>query len=157
MNPVIGKIQKLPRQTEETLADAFDLLRQECTAETGPVAPEIIEVNRWIRSEARKLRTADMLELVKKTYIFGARHCMFEDYMIALEWNREPEKRFYLPRRESLKEAVDGIQDLLDDRLDLLTISMPPGSGKSTLEIFLLSMVIGFYFSKVYFVYKANE
>jgi len=34
---------------------------------------------------------------------------------------------------------------LLDDKLALLTISMPPGTGKSTLGIFFLSMVLGQY------------
>lgn len=144
MNPVIEKIRSLPRQTEASLQDCFDLLRQDCP-EYGHVAPEYIEVSEWIRDEARRFRTLAMLDLIRKAYIFEARHVRFESYMIALEWNREPEKRFYLPRRESLKEAVDGIQDLLDDRLDLLTISMPPGSGKSTMEIFLLSMVLGLW------------
>lgn len=144
MNPTIKKILNLRKQTEESLKDCFDLMRQECD-EYGPVDPRLLEINRRIRTECRRICTPTMYELLHKTYIFGARHGQFEDYMIALEWNREPEKRFYLPRREALKQAVDAIQDLLDDRLDLLTISMPPGSGKSTLEIFLLSMVIGLW------------
>lgn len=142
MNPVITRIRKLPAQTADSLQDCFDLLRQE-VPEYGAVDPEYIEVSEWIRGEARKTRTAEMLELVWKCYVFEARHGRFESYLIAIEWNREPEKRFYLPRRSALKQAVDGIQDLLDDRLDLLTISMPPGSGKSTLGIFLLSMLVG--------------
>ena len=28
----------------------------------------------------------------------------FDSYMIALEWNREPEDRFYLPRRRTMKQ-----------------------------------------------------
>lgn len=144
MNPTIKKILNLRKQTEESLQDCFDLMRQECD-EYGPVDPRLLDVNQRIRNECRKICTPAMYELLRKTYIFGARHGQFEDYMIALEWNREPEKRFYLPRREALKQAVDSIQDLLDDRLDLLTISMPPGSGKSTLEIFLLSMMIGLW------------
>lgn len=129
MNPTIRKIQRLPRQTEDTLRDCFDLLRQECE-EFGRVPDEVLEVSRWIRSEARKLRTEKTLELMRKVYIFEARHGQFESYMIALEWNREPEKRFYLPRREALKQAVDGIQGLLDKKYDLVAISMPPGTGK---------------------------
>ena len=37
------------------------------------------------------------------------------------------------------------MQDLVDDKIDLLSISMPPGTAKTTLEIFLLSGVIGWY------------
>ncbi len=70
---------------------------------------------------------------------------IFEDYLLYVEWNREPEKKFYLPRRKVLKEVVWAMQDLIDDKLDLLTISMPPGTGKSTLGIFFLSWVMGKY------------
>ena len=55
----------------------------------------------------------------------------FDSYLIALEWNREPEERFYLPRRRTLKQLVDAIQDLAEDRLDELFISQPPRTGKA--------------------------
>jgi predicted phage terminase large subunit-like protein len=67
----------------------------------------------------------------------------FDSYMLFVEYEREPHKRFYQPRRRIMKPVVEDIQDLIDDRLDLLTISMPPGTGKSTLGIFLLSWVMG--------------
>jgi hypothetical protein len=35
------------------------------------------------------------------------------------------------------------MQMLADDALDLLTISLPPGTGKSTLGIFFLSWMMG--------------
>lgn len=55
----------------------------------------------------------------------------FDSYMIALEWNREPEERFYLPRRHTLKQLADAIQDLAEDRLDELFVSLPPRTGKA--------------------------
>ena len=67
----------------------------------------------------------------------------FDSYLLFVEYNREPNKKFYEPRRRIIKPVVEDIQDLIDDRLDLLTISMPPGTGKSTLGIFLLSWVMG--------------
>ena len=39
--------------------------------------------------------------------------------------------------------VVQALQDLVDDKLDILSISLPPGTGKTTLEIFLLSGIIG--------------
>lgn len=54
----------------------------------------------------------------------------FDSYLIALEWNRKPEERFYMPRRKQLRSAVEGLQALADDRLDELFISMPPRCGK---------------------------
>ena len=67
----------------------------------------------------------------------------FDSYLIALEWNRKPEQRFYLPRRKVLKVAVDAIQDLEDDKLDELFLSQPPRTGKSTLMIFAMTWKAG--------------
>ena len=67
----------------------------------------------------------------------------FESYLLYLEWNREPEKKFYPPRRKVLKQVVDALQELEDDKLDLLAISLPPGSGKTTLAIFYLTWIAG--------------
>ena len=67
----------------------------------------------------------------------------FDSYLQYVEWEREPEKAFYRPRRRQLRPVVKAMQDLIDDKLDLLTISMPPGTGKSTLGIFFLSWVMG--------------
>lgn len=69
----------------------------------------------------------------------------FESYLLYVEWEREPEKKFYIPRRKQLKPVVEAMQGLIDDKLDLLCISMPPGTGKSTLGIFFLSWVMGKY------------
>lgn len=60
-----------------------------------------------------------------------------------VEWNRAPEKRFWMPRRKQLWTVCKAIQDLIDDRLDILSISLPPGTGKSTMEIFLHAWSIG--------------
>ena len=67
----------------------------------------------------------------------------FDSYLIALEWNRKPEQRFYLPRRKVLKVAVDAIQELEDDKLDELFLSQPPRTGKSSLMIFAMTWKIG--------------
>lgn len=67
----------------------------------------------------------------------------FDSYILYIEWEREPEKRFYAPRRDRLKRVVDALQRLADDKLDLLAISLPPGTGKSTLAIFYLTWIAG--------------
>ena len=68
-----------------------------------------------------------------------------DSYMLFVEWNREPKKKFYAPRRKQLRPVVQAIQDLADDKLDLLAVSMPPGTGKSTLAIFYLTWLAGKY------------
>lgn len=67
----------------------------------------------------------------------------FDSYLIALEWNRKPEQRFYLPRRKTLKVIVDAIQELEDDKLDELFLSQPPRTGKSSLVIFAMTWKVG--------------
>lgn len=67
----------------------------------------------------------------------------FDAYCQYIEKNRDVRKRFYLPRRKQLLRVVNSLQRLMDDELDILGISLPPGVGKSTLAIFLLTWVAG--------------
>lgn len=67
----------------------------------------------------------------------------FDSYMLYLEWDRDPERRFYQPRRRVLLPLVYDLQDLADGRLDFLSISLPPRVGKSTMCIFFLTWVMG--------------
>lgn len=87
---------------------------------------------------------AQFLELHKSVLLSNAKDD-FDSYLLYVEWNRSPEKQFYAPRRSVLKIIVDALQDLHDDKLDLLSISLPPGVGKSTLAIFYLTWLAGKY------------
>lgn len=66
-------------------------------------------------------------------YDTKARQGDFESFCIAMEWNRPINKQFYLPRARLLKKhgVVQGIQDLIDDKLDLLVLNLPPRIGKN--------------------------
>lgn len=72
---------------------------------------------------------------------------LFDSYLIYLERKREEPERFYLPKKEQLNKhgLIQAMQDLEDDKLDLLSISMPPGTQKTTLEKFFCSWIIGKY------------
>ncbi len=68
----------------------------------------------------------------------------FHSFLIALEWDREMKDRFYQPRMSILRSIVDDMTDLMvNDKYDMLMLSMPPGTGKSTLGLFFLTWVIG--------------
>ena len=56
----------------------------------------------------------------------------FDAFMLYLEKNRNPEDRFYLPRRKVLRPIVAAFQDVADGKLDLLTVSQPKRTGKTT-------------------------
>lgn len=85
---------------------------------------------------------ARMLDLNKRSLLFDAPHD-FDAFLRFVEWNREPEKKFYEPRRSVLKTLVDDLQDLADGNLDFLGISLPPRVGKSTLCIFFMTWIMG--------------
>lgn len=70
---------------------------------------------------------------------------LFDSYLLYLEKNRDEEERFYLPKRKQLNKhgLIQAMQDLEDDKLDILSISMPPGTQKTTLEKFFSSWIIG--------------
>ena len=107
---------------------------------------ESYQYNRVLRAatlDAAK-RTGDIrfVELNKLTYLYSARD-VFEDYMIYVEWDRAPEKRFYLPRRKVLRVLTQDLQDLADREIDFLGISLPPRVGKSTLCIFFMTWLMG--------------
>lgn len=69
----------------------------------------------------------------------------FESYLLFMEWERKPSSKFYPPRRKQLKPIVQSLQDLADLKIRLLTVSMPPGTGKTTLAIFFLTWMAGKY------------
>ena len=137
---IIEKIMGFPKQTEETLTDVFGILKG---IEDRKSVDHYVK---WVRSEATKLRTADMYELIRQTYMYSGQYS-FDDFMIAMEWNREPKARFWLPRRKVL-EGKHGIatkiQNFMDDPDALfLGFSQPPGTGKTTIIKFLLAYIIG--------------
>lgn len=108
------------------------------------------EYNLWLRAETAKAigrlgieqGLKDFYELNKKTYLYMAQDD-FESYCLYLEWNREPQKRFYQPRRKILRPLVRDLQDLADRKIDFLGISLPPRVGKSTLCIFFMTWLMG--------------
>ena len=70
---------------------------------------------------------------------------LFHSYLLYLEKNREEPDRFYSPKMKQLNKhgLIQALQDLEDDKLDILSISMPPGTQKTTLEKFFCSWIIG--------------
>lgn len=73
----------------------------------------------------------------------------FDAYMLYIESDREPERRFWLPRRRILRPVAEDMARLVScesddpDGLHQLAISLPPGVGKTTLAIFLLTWIGG--------------
>ena len=99
------------------------------------------------------LQVTDYVKKCKMQFYKGIRDAYFEDelfwsalkveaqnrvvdsYFLYLEKNRDYKDMFYLPRRKCFIQhgIIQGYQDILDDKLDILGISMPPGTGKGEL------------------------
>ena len=117
--------------------DAFAVIRQ-IWNEDRPYALQMrknlnVKIARELKREMQKGNkdAAQRLDdLNKEVFIFSAQD-YFEDFMFALEWNRPPKERFYMPRRKVLRPLVNALQDLADDKLDELFISQPPRTGKA--------------------------
>lgn len=64
-----------------------------------------------------------------------------------LERKREPKERFYMPRRKQFLKIglVDALQGMIDDKYDILCISLIPGAGKTSVEKFFNALVIGWF------------
>ena len=149
MRDLILKISEKTKKTPsiQGFTDWKDVCRELLKTEEQLAVKYLVELsnelektildNRWSNEDIKSL-----YNLHKKVLLLAAPYD-FDSYLLYIEWNREPEKKFYPPRRKVLKQVVDALQDLADDNLDLLAISLPPGSGKTTLAIFYLTWLAG--------------
>ena len=85
------------------------------------------------------------IQLYWDAMLFLARNRDVDSYLLYLERYRDPEEAYYLPRRRQLINLgiIEALQRLIDDKIDILTLSMPPGTGKTTLAEMFLSGWIG--------------
>ena len=100
------------------------------------------------KAKTKATRNAEWYNNYLLALKYLARHFRdFDSYLIFLENKRDTEAQFYLPRRKILQKlgVVQGFQDILDDKLDLLTISLPAGTGKTSISEFFLSYYMGLY------------
>lgn len=72
--------------------------------------------------------------LNKKCLFFDA-HRDFDAFLQYLEYERNPVKRFYLPRRKALYPIVQAFQELHEEKYDVLTVSQPKRTGKTTIGL----------------------
>ena len=84
-------------------------------------------------------------ELYWNSMLFLAQNRQVDEGLIYLERYRMPEDRFFLPRRKVFRKLgiTQALQRLVDDEIDILTLSFPPGTGKTTCAEMFLSLWIG--------------
>lgn len=75
-------------------------------------------------------------ELIDKFYeptLLEAHNQQVESYFQYLEKKRDPKERFYMPKIKQFRNIglPQALQGMIDDKYDILCISLPPGSGKA--------------------------
>lgn len=113
-----------------------DLLKQSCSA-------LIYVINHHLK-DLRPEQQMKAHEMLKDAHTVYARYD-FESFLIAMEWNRPVEKRFYQPRMKVLHPVAMDLQDLGDGVIDTYCLSMPPRVGKSTIGLFFIAWIGGRY------------
>lgn len=142
---IFQKIQKDPGDIA-AYRDLLNICRETLKTDI-PLAREYLEkLSDWIEEQIPRIddigKMREMFALHREVVFAGARDS-FHLCLLAVEWNRDPDKKFYPPRRIVLRQVVEALQELEDGVLDLLAVSMPPGSGKTTLAIFYLTWIAG--------------
>jgi predicted phage terminase large subunit-like protein len=147
----IQKLQEIVEnnpQQYQAVEDLFEMLRIYESEDEKQAHLWNKDVRRISAQQVKLVRSDSLAEkfyyLNKRSLLFDAK-IDFDAYLQYIEFNREPEKRFYLPRRKQILPIVQAMQKLEDDKLDLLSISQPPGTGKTTLGMFFLSWIVGKY------------
>lgn len=89
----------------------------------------------------------EILDKLYEVLLLEARNKVVDSFFRYIEKKRLPKERFYMPRRKQFIKIglIDALQGMIDDKYDILCISLPPGTGKTTIEKFFHSAVIGWY------------
>lgn len=149
MEMLLSKIfQKIQKDPEDMRAyrDLLNICRETMKTDIPLAVKYMEQLSDWIEEiiptieDIGKMR--DMFAFHREVVFAGARES-FHLCLLAVEWNRDPDKKFYPPRRMVLQQVVQALQELEEGKLDLLAVSMPPGSGKTTLAIFYLTWIAG--------------
>jgi hypothetical protein len=107
--------------------------------EAMKVAENVKRISQQLSSRGTKY-----FELYNKCLLFRAPY-FFDDYLLYIEKNRDLKSMFYLPRRKQFLRLgiIQALQELETGDLELLSLSLPPGTGKTTLGEFFISWVVG--------------
>ena len=139
---IFAKIKKAPADII-AYEDLFSVCRKIEPEDFALAHKTNRQLRELISAAIRQRQSVEKLfELYRLSLLFDA-PTDFDSYLLYLEINRKPEKRFYQPRRRVLRQVVRALQQLADDELDELFISMPPRVGKTTILMFFVTWLIG--------------
>ena len=131
---LVDKAFKRDLSDPSALNDAFDTLRLLEETDKEEAHRRNKEVRILSAKYAKEQSSLKMFELNKRSLLFDAPYD-FDCFLRYIEWQRPNDKRFYMPRRKVLLPIVNAFQQVADGELDLLTVSQPKRTGKTTLGL----------------------
>lgn len=89
-------------------------------------------------------------EILEKYYgilLLEAQNKVVDSAFRYLEKKRDPKERFYMPRRNQFLKIglTQALQGMIDDKYDILCVSLVPGAGKTTVEKMFHALVAGWF------------
>nr|DAH91649.1 MAG TPA: Terminase [Caudoviricetes sp.] len=89
----------------------------------------------------------DILDKYYSVLLAEAQNKVVDSGFMYLEKKREPKERFYMPRRKQFLKIglTQALQGMIDDKYDILCVSLIPGAGKTTVEKMFNALVAGWY------------
>jgi hypothetical protein len=89
-------------------------------------------------------------EILDKYYgilLLEAQNKVVDSAFQYLEKKRDPKERFYMPRRKQFLKIglTEALQGMIDDKYDILCVSLVPGAGKTTVEKMFHALVAGWF------------
>lgn len=152
---ILNQIIKDDMTVYQNQKDCLDLLLNmniDLPFKDNPDAQQMgIKVSQYAHNIAERQAaitgSGDFDDIYWKYLLLEAQNYQVDSGLLYLEKNRIPKERFYEPRRNVFLQhnIISSLQDLMDDKLDIFALSVPPGCGKSTLEDFFLSLVGGWF------------
>lgn len=126
----IGTMLKCTARTKEVINDY-------CTDPKQFNGKDIWEVEKVVQESGSEYALLNQFYDVLKLESYYD----FESFMFYMERKRHWTKRFYFPRRKTLKVVVKDLKDLENRIIKFYGLSMPSRVGKSTICIFFLAWV----------------
>lgn len=140
---VVDAIKRSDLNSYKALSDLLDMAKVIADPDGDHDLAYALKLTNFIKRKIPTLPSSIVLnQLYWQAMKFEAPH-RFESFLLYMEKNRSPKKRFYQPRAKTLHVVVEDLQDLEDGLIEFYGLSLPPRVGKSTVCIFFLAWCAG--------------
>lgn len=126
-NKIIEKLREKVSnnpQDYQAVEDLFEMIRiyeNENPKEAHALNREVKSVTAvQVKSIRKNVSLSEKLYLLHKWSLLFDAPIDFDAYLQYIEFDREPSKKFYLPRRKIIRPIGDSLQQIEDGKLDLL-------------------------------------